>query len=276
MKSNNRTSIILLFCAIAAGGAGWYLSKQYISSEVSTYKATFEAERKTVPVVVANFDLKVGDEISTANASVREIPKSYVPANAVAPNQFSNVLEGRQILHPVRGGDPIFANSVSQAKVSGLASLLKTGERAITIPVSNLDTFSGFLNPGDFIDLMITMKDGEQKRTVPLAQNLRVLAAGTDLDDGVPERDRKKARVGEITLGVKPLVATRLIHAQTVGDITLLLRKPEDMDDEFMDYVTIENLVDIPMEQKVVEPPPPPPKPKSEWGFELIKGGKRS
>jgi pilus assembly protein CpaB len=276
MKSNNRTSIILLFCAIAAGGAGWYLSKQYISSEVSTYKATFEAERKTVPVVVANFDLKVGDEISTANASVREIPKSYVPANAVAPNQFSSVLEGRQILHPVRGGDPIFANSVSQAKISGLASLLKTGERAITIPVSNLDTFSGFLNPGDFIDLMITMKDGEQKRTVPLAQNLRVLAAGTDLDDGVPERDKKKARVGEITLGVKPLVATRLIHAQTVGDITLLLRKPEDTDDEFMDYVTIENLVDIPMEQKVVEPPPPPPKPKSEWGFELIKGGKRS
>jgi pilus assembly protein CpaB len=276
MKSNNRTSIILLFCAIAAGGAGWYLSKQYISSEVSTYKATFEAERKTVPVVVANFYLKVGDEISTANASVREIPKSYVPANAVAPNQFSSVLEGRQILHPVRGGDPIFANSVSQAKISGLASLLKTGERAITIPVSNLDTFSGFLNPGDFIDLMITMKDGEQKRTVPLAQNLRVLAAGTDLDDGVPERDKKKARVGEITLGVKPLVATRLIHAQTVGDITLLLRKPEDTDDEFMDYVTIENLVDIPMEQKVVEPPPPPPKPKSEWGFELIKGGKRS
>lgn len=274
MKSNNRTSIILLFCAIAAGGAGWYLSKQYISSEVSTYKAAVEAERKTVPVVVANHDLKIGDEISTANASIREIPKSYVPANAVPPEQFSNELEGRQVLHPVRAGDPILAISVSQAKVSGLASLLKQGERAITIPVSTLDTFSGLLSPGDFIDLMITMKDGDQKRTVPLAQNLRVLAAGTDLDDGVPQQDNRQGRISEITLGVKPLVATRLIHAQTVGDITLLLRKPEDSDDEFLDYVTIENLVDIPMEQKVE--PPPPPKPKSEWGFELIKGGKRS
>lgn len=272
MKSNNRTSIILLFCAIVAGAAGWYLSKQYINQEVSTYKAGFEAERKTVPVVVASVDLKVGDEISTANASIREIPNSFVPANAVHPNQFASVLEGRQIVYPVRTGDPIFAISVSQVKVSGIASLLKSGERAITIPVSTLDTFSGFLSPGDYIDLMITMKDGEQKRTVPLAQNLRVLAAGTDLDDGVPSRD-KKGRISEITLGVKPLVATRLIHAQTVGDITLLLRKPDDTEDEFSDYVTIDNLVDIPQEQKAA---PPAPAPAQQWGFELIKGGKRS
>lgn len=273
MKSNNRTSIILLFCAIVAGAAGWYLSRQYINQEVSTYKAGFEAERKTVPVVVASMDLKVGDEVTTANASIRDIPKSFVPSNAVHPNQFASVLEGRQIIHPVRGGDPIFAMSVSQVKVSGIASLLKAGERAITMPVSTLDTFSGFLSPGDYIDLMITMKDGDQKRTVPLAQNLRVLAAGTDLDDGVPNRDQKKGRISEITLGVKPLVATRLIHAQTVGDITLLLRKPDDVEDEFSDYVTIDNLVDIPVQEKAAPPPPPP---TQQWGFELIKGGKRS
>ncbi|MEZ5511093.1 MAG: RcpC/CpaB family pilus assembly protein [Gammaproteobacteria bacterium] len=120
---------------------------------------------------------------------------------------------------------------------------------------------------------MITLKDGEQKRTVPLAQNLRVLAAGTDLDDGVPSKEQRTARITEITLGVKPLVATRLIHAQTVGDITLLLRKPDDTEDEFSDYVTIDNLVDIPQAQKAA---PPAPAPAQQWGFELIKGGKRS
>lgn len=271
MKSNNKTSIILLFCAIVAGAAGWFLSQRYISQEVSTYKSSFEAERETVPVVVANVDLKVGDEVNTSNASVREIPKLFAPADAIHPNRFASILEGRQVVHAVRAGDPILGIAVSQVKISGLSSLLKPGERAITLPVSTLDTFSGFLAPGDYIDLMITMKDGDQKRTVPLAQNLRVLAAGADLDDGVTEQ--KKGRISEITLGVKPLVATRLIHAQTVGDISLLLRKPDDAEDEFMDYVTIDNLVDVPMQQKV-EPPPPPP--KSEWGFELIKGGKRS
>lgn len=271
MKSNNKSSIILLVCAVIAGAAGWYLSKQYINQEVTTYKASFAAEREAVPVVVASIDLNVGDVVSAQNASVREIPKAFVPANALTPAEFGTVLDGRQIVHAVRGGDPILEINVSQVKVSGLVSLLKDGERAITIPVSTLDTFSGFLNPGDYIDLMITMQDADQRRTVPLAQNLRVLAIGSDLDDGVPVQG--VARKGEITLGVKPLIATRLIHAQTVGDITLLLRKPEDATDEFNDYVTIENLVDVPYQKK---PEPPPPPPSNQWGFELIKGGKRS
>lgn len=271
MKSNNKTTIILLVCAAVAGATGWYLSKNYISQEITTYKSSFDAERETVPVVVAQVDLPVGTLVNTTNASIRQIPKIFVPADALAPGKFS-VIEGRQIVHPVKKGDPILAISVSQLKMAGLSGLLKEGERAITIPVSTLDTFSGFLNPGDNIDLMITVQDGDQKRTVPLAQDLRVIATGTDLDDGVPEK--KKGRYGEITLGVKPLVATRLIHAQTVGDITVLLRKPEDQNDRFNDYVTIDNMVDIPQARKA-EPPPPPP-PKSEWGFELIKGGKRS
>ena len=271
MKSNNKTTIILLFCALVAGGAGWYLSKNYINKEIKTYKSNFDAERQSVPVVVASVDLKVGDVVSTANASVRQIPKSFVTANALPPGQFGSI-EGRQVVNPVKQGDPILSISVSQVKIAGLASLLKEGERAITIPVSTLDTLSGFLNPGDNIDLMVTLKDGEQRRTVPLAQNLRVLATGNDLADGVPERS--KQRIGEITLGVTPLVATRLIHAQTLGDITVLLRKPEDENDRFNDYVTVDNLVDIPMQAK--PEPPPPPRPKGERGFELIRGGKRS
>ncbi|NPU93450.1 MAG: Flp pilus assembly protein CpaB [Gammaproteobacteria bacterium] len=271
MKSNNKTTIILLVCAAVAGATGWYLSKNYINQEIKTYKSGFDAERETVPVVVASKDLAVGDVVSTANASVRQIPKIFVPADGLSPNRFSTI-EGRQVVHAVKKGNPILTINVSQVKVAGLASLLKDGERAISIPVSSLDTFSGFLGPGDFIDLMITVQDGDLKRTVPLAQDLRVIATGTDLDDGVPEK--QKGRYGEITLGVSPLIATRLIHAQTVGEITVLLRKPEDGNDRFNDYVTIDNLVDVPQAPKP-EPPPPAPK-KSEWGFELIKGGKRS
>lgn len=273
MKSNNKTTIILLVCAAVAGATGWYLSKNYINQEIKTYKSGFDAERETVPVVVAQKDLAIGEVVGTTNASIRQIPKIFVPADALSPNEFSTI-EGRQIVHTVKKGDPILTINVSQVKVAGLASLLEEGERAITIPVSSLDTFSGFLGPGDNIDLMITVQDGDLKRTVPLAQDLRVIATGSDLDDGVPEKEKDKGGYNEITLGVSPLIATRLIHAQTVGEITVLLRRPEDGNDRFNDYVTIDNLVDVPQAPKR-EPPPPAPK-KSEWGFELIKGGKRS
>ena len=271
MKSNNKLSIILLLCALTAGAGGWYLSTTHIDNEITDYKAKFDSERESIEVVVASQDLKVGDVISTSNASIRRIPKIYVQATAVPPQQFSTI-EGRQIVNAVRSGEPITMLHVNKVKIDGLSSLLEEGERAVTIPVSSLDTFSGFLAPGDHVDLLITLKDGEEARTVPLAQNLRVLATGSDLDDGVPEKQR--GRYTEITVGVSPLYATRLIHAQTVGDISLIMRRPEDSQDRFEDYVTLDNVVDIPQQPKPT-PPPPPPK-KDGWGFELIKGGKRS
>ena len=272
MKTNNKNSIILLVCAVAAGVGGWYLSSNHINKEISSYKSSFDAEREAIEVVVAKRDLAVGDEINETTASIRKIPKIYVPAEAVLPSQFQ-MLKGRQLVHSVRAGEPIMGLHVSRVKIDGLASLLKEGERAVTIPVSSLDTFSGFLAPGDYVDLMITLKDGAARRTVPLAQNLRVLATGADLDDGIPHK--QKGRYSEITVGVSPLFATRLIHAQTVGSITLVLRRPEDETDRFEDYVTLDNLVDIPNEVKQTEPTPPPPK-KQPWGFEVIRGGKRS
>lgn len=273
MKTNNKNSILLLVCAVAAGAGGWYLSSNHIKKEISTYKTSFEAEREAIEVIVARGNLAVGDEINTRTASVRKIPKTYVPGEAIKPSQFSTI-QGRQVVHPVRAGEPILALHVSQVKVDGLASLLKEGERAITLPVSKLDTFSGFLSPGDYVDLMITLRDGASDRTVPLAQNLRVLATGSDLDDGIPDK-KSRGRYSEITVGVTPLYATRLIHAQTVGSISLLLRRPEDEADRFEDYVTLDNLIDIPVEVKAA-PPPPPPQEKPVWGFEVIRGGKRS
>lgn len=270
MKTNNKNSILLLVCAIIAGAGGWYLSSNHIKSEISAYKTNFEAEREAVEVVVAKQDLAVGDEINTATASIRKMPKIYVPAEAISPSRFS-MLEGRKVIHPVRSGEPILALHVNKNRIDGLASLLREGERAVTIPVSTLDTFSGFLSPGDYVDLMITLKDGAEQRTVALAQNLRVLATGNDLDDGVPVKGR--GRYSEITLGVSPLYATRLIHAQTVGDISILLRRPEDESDRFESYVTLDNLVEVPLEKK----PTPAPEPVAPtWGFEVIKGGKRS
>lgn len=266
-NSSNKLTIFLLIGALLTGGVGWFLTQDYIETRVTTYQEKFDDSRQAIPVVVAARDLKVGDVVSVETAQVREIPRSYVHRNAIHPNNFASI-EGKQLMFPVNAGDPVLNIHVSHVKVDGLASLLKEGERAITIPVSQYDTLSGFLEPGDTIDLLVTVKDGERDRTVPLLQNIRVLATGRDIDDGIKERGND--RYGEITVGVTPLHATKLIHAQTVGDLAVLLRRPEDQDSIFEDYVTIDNLVDIPQDA-----PPEPPR-KSSWGFELIRGGTRS
>ena len=267
MKNNNKVTILLLVGALLAGGAGWFLTQDYIDSEVTEYQSSFDQERQAIPVVVAARDMMIGEVVSSQTAQVRNIPAAYVHREAVAPGAFPAKLAGRPLVHAVKAGEPILPMHVTSVKIEGLSSMLSKGERAITIPVDTLDTISGFLNPGDSVDLYITLKDGDRDRTVPLVENVRVLATGIDLDDGIRERNQKK--YSEITLGVSPLHATKIIHGQTVGDISVLLRGTKD-DESFSDYVTIDNLIDVPQENA-----PTPQRPTS-WGFELIKGGTRS
>jgi len=267
MKSNNKITIMLLFGAILTGGAGWYLTQNYIDTEVTGYKTSFDDARQAVSVVVASKALAVGDVISAQTAQIRQIPAAYLHRDAFTPARYS-LIEGRKIISPIQAGEPILKIHLNQVRIQGLSSILKEGQRAITIPVDTLSTLSGFLNPGDWIDLYITLKDGERDRTVPLVEKIQVLATGKKIDDGVP--DRKKKKFNEITIGVTPVDATRIIHAQTVGDLAVLLRRPEDERSTMEDYVTIDNLIDIPQEAA-------PQKQRSiGWGFELIKGGTRS
>ena len=93
--------------------------------------------------------------------------------------------------------------------------------------------------------------------------------------DGID--NKKQNKFSEVTLAVTPLEATKVIHAQTVGDISLLLRKQEDKSSDYDDYVTIDNLVET-RQESAPPPPPPPPAPvrKESTGFELIRGGNRS
>ena len=56
MRPNNKNSILLLLCAIAAGAGGWYLSTSHIQSEISEYKSSFDAEREAVDVLPAVLD----------------------------------------------------------------------------------------------------------------------------------------------------------------------------------------------------------------------------
>ncbi len=267
MKNNNKVTLFLFVGALVSGIAGWFLTQDYINTEVREYQDSFDQERQAVPVIVAARDLRIGDMINSNTAQIRNVPAAYVHSTAVSPGAFARKLDGRPIIHAVRAGEPILPMHVTSVKIEGLSNILKKGERAVTIPTDTLNSLSGFLNPGDFVDLYITLKDGKMDRTVPLVENVRVLATGQDIDDGIKERHQKGYK--EITLGVSPLHATKILHAQTVGNISILLRNGEDIESIFENYVTINNLIDIP--QEAIQEAEAPKK----WGFELIKGGTR-
>ncbi|CBL45130.1 Flp pilus assembly protein [gamma proteobacterium HdN1] len=277
----NKGTLLILAGAIAAGIGGWFLTQNYIKTEVTQRNKAIDQQREAIQVVVASADLNIGDVVTLKNAVVRDIPKTFVPSEAVTPANFAATLEGRQLKYKVKYGEVILPMHVSSTKIEGIVSLLEPGERAITIPVGKEDTISGFLRPGSRVDLFLTLKDGAVSRTAPFLQRVKVIATGTELNDGIPRelKDPKKLQktFSDVTLAVTPVQATKLIHSQSVGDIAMVLRRPEDKSTEFDDYATIDNLLDSRQVAPVLPPPPiKQPAVKTNGVFELIRGGNRS
>ncbi len=271
-----RITLLLLAGAILSGLVGWYLTQNYIKQTVEQEKAALTRGQELVEIVVAIRALKPGDIIDLQNVSKRKMPVNFIPTGAVTVAQF-NEIQNSRLIFPVGSGDPILKKYVSHSTSNTFSNLLEPGQRALTIPVDTLDSISGFLSPGDYVDFLVTVKDNGISRTVPLLSDVRILATGKKLGSDQVNLQRvidQNSRVPagrafrEITVAVSPRDASRLIHAQSVGTLTLTMRSGEDRDTKFSDSITIDNLVEYKLarpESSVQEDP--------SFAFEIIERG---
>jgi Flp pilus assembly protein CpaB len=107
--------------------------------------------------------------------------------------------------------------------------LVRTNMRAASIEVNQVSGVSGFVLPGDRVDVLSTI-DGRSADgnaiTKTVLQNVEVLAAGQKTD----QKENKPLAVQAVTLLVDPQGAEILAHAQHEGEIHLVLRNPDDRD----------------------------------------------
>jgi pilus assembly protein CpaB len=101
--------------------------------------------------------------------------------------------------------------------------------RAISINLSGGSAVSGFLNPGNYVDILVTFPrtEGEETQTITLLQAVTVLAVNTRL--GGPEAGPKERAKPSVTLAITPEQAERLTHSNSQGAITLTLRNDIDV-----------------------------------------------
>ena len=260
--TSNRITLLLAIGALLAGLGGWYLTNNYIDKSVSQYKSTLDQGLEMTKVVVAATDLEAGITISGASAVLRDMPVSYVHANAINSSNFDTSIAGKQLLYSLKAGDPILPAHVSRTQFTKFSDLIPKGMRVVTIPVDNLSSISGFLFPGDLIDLLITIKDGPEARTVLLLKAAKVVATGNNMDNGLPPKEG----YSNITLGVTPKDAARITHAQSVGRMTVALRTESDVESGYHKGINLDNLIDLKQTRRNT--------PKKQQGFEIIRGGR--
>ncbi|MET3497310.1 Flp pilus assembly protein CpaB [Variovorax boronicumulans] len=227
---------ILVLLAIALGGYAWMLSRQApppAAAATGPTVASAKAQQALVyPVVVAAKPLPAGLAIPADALRVERL--TINPAGAF---QDVAVAAGRVPVLDLAEGTPVMENQL----VSGLALRIGEGERAIAVKADEVMGVGNKLQPGDYVDVFITLKsdgkDVDRSQARLLLSRKRVLAYGNASVDGMASKSADKASqqaqraepARTAVLAVPVDEVNRLTIGDASGRLLLALRNPTDL-----------------------------------------------
>jgi pilus assembly protein CpaB len=246
-------------------------------------RRTAQARVPTKPVVVAAADLPVGAELRAENLVVVDWPLTSVPEGIF---QDPKELDGKVVAVRLYKREPLLAAKLVGAANGGLSALLPAGMRAAAVRVDDVVGVAGFVQPGDSVDVIATIRSEAGMSVTSskvILQNVRVLAVGKELD--TKARADKVVQATVATLMVDAGQSERLALAAAQGKILLTLRSSADTDLVPTEGVTAAALMSSRKEPAEPRPPParhparvaqavPPPAPEKPKGdvVEILRG----
>lgn len=255
-------TVLLIGAALVCGSIAVYAGSRYVNERVEQERLRLaEPVRETIDIVVARDHLERGELVSEETMALRAVPAEFVPSHAIRPEQFEALL-GQRLVVPMRAGEALSSMAVSSAEQLAFSSRVKPGIRALTISVDEINSISGMLQPGDRIDLLLTARppvghagrQAEHEATVPLVQNLLVLATGQQVRPGIEQEMGEGRNFSAVTVEVDPVQAQRLVVAQRAGRLTAVLRNPEDSTPMASAALDIRHLFNQPPPAAVAKP----------------------
>ncbi len=220
----NRQNAIILGVAIFIGLIAVYLANAYFSGYDAQQKAVVKQTRLT-KVAVATQPIEFGKPLTNTNVTMTDWPAGSVPSGSFA--NLTDALNHRVALRPIVAGEPILASRVSGT--NGRATLsanLPEGMLAVSVPVTAVTGVSGFVRPGDSVDVLLTRQipgnatQGNDKMTDVLMEAVPVLAIDQTASDSATKPSLGKTA----TLEVDTHGAQQLALARELGTLSLALR----------------------------------------------------
>lgn len=226
-----RNILLLVFALVVSAGTALF-ARGWMNSE----RASMAAHQKPAPVEASQFVL-----VAKTNLPVGRFVKADDfrwqgwPDGALAPNYLvkgkrqPDDLAGAVLRASLVAGEPVTdARLVKPGDRGFMAAVLQPGLRALSLPVNPTTGISGFLFPGDRVDLLVTHTvetDNGGKRKSALAtetvlSDLRVLAIDQKTDD----QDNKPIMAKTVTFEVTPKQAEIVRIAARLGSLSLTLR----------------------------------------------------
>lgn len=222
---------LVLLAGITLAGFAVYMAQNYIGAYES---ALSEAKKHTVEstpvqmIYVSTKAIAYGHEIKPEDVKLAPWPVEILPEGAFTKDNppVGEGIERRLALRAIDPFEAILPTKVSDpGGAAGLTSLLNPGESAFAIRVDVASGVSGFLRPGDRVDVYWTGRVEDQSGrgsgevTKLIQTGVRLIAI--DQSSDTEKSSATIARTVTIAAGREQVAV--LTHAQSTGKLTLSL-----------------------------------------------------
>ena len=189
-------------------------------------KEVVKVQSEAVPIVVAAVDLQWGTKlkpemIKSAPFLKESLPEGYFTRTAD--------LNNRVVIASIKKGEPVVEHRLAPVsiKTGGVSAVLESGKRAVAVKGDKVIGISGFVNPGNRVDVLVTLRDPKTKldKTKVVLENIPVLATGTKIEKN---EKGEPAPVDVYTLEVTLEDAEKLSLAASEGKLQFALRNITD------------------------------------------------
>jgi pilus assembly protein CpaB len=238
----NWKTILPVVISILIAVTGSFFLYQWMAKQKTPVEVVTVVKKDAVPVAVAAINMPWGTKIDPEMIKTTPYLKESLPTGYFVS---SAELKDRVTLAPLKINEPITEDKLApvSVKTGGVSAILKPGTRAIAVKGDKVIGISGLINPGNRVDVIITVSDPTQKKVVIskiVLENLLVLATGTQI-----QRNEKgePMPVDVYTMEVTPEQAERLALAASQGRLNFALRNTTDSEDIMTRGVTIPQLL---------------------------------
>lgn len=273
-QTGGRAKAVLFFAgALLVAGLTSYLVWHVIQRANTQIEAARRGPEK-VPVVVALHDLHVGVPLDTDDLKVIKVLPELVSADQVF-SSVEDLVADPETGKPRTPREKILANEfvrderlANEKAGVGLNAIISRGKRAMTIETDAESSLAGLLQPGNKVDVIVTIRPDDQSKgkwlTETILQNLKVLAVGDTLNPTSAEEDAAKKKKSSqssrrktpVTLEVTPEESQKLALARSRGDLHLVLRSDIDIDSSLSEGpINTNELIGMADPEETPEPP---------------------
>lgn len=233
----NVRSIALIVAALVIAGITAFLARSLVTTDGADPAPVVQQAAVEVQILVTNKTINIGSFLKREDLEWQSWPDDNININytqktsdAAADGQIDGIA-GSVAKSQLVAGEPILTARIVKPGDRGfMAAVLKPGNRAVSININPKSGISGFIFPGDMVDVLLTHAVQEAvgdtgtantiQATETVLTNIRVLAIDTQMANVTNTPTIGKVATFEVT----PKQAEKVALLTRLGELSLSLR----------------------------------------------------